>query len=189
MGHVDHGKTSLLDAIRQTNVIAGEVGGITQAIGAYHVHIKDRDIVFLDTPGHEAFTAMRARGAHVTDIVILVVAADDGVKDQTIEAINHARVAGVPIIVAINKIDKPGADPGKIKQVLTDYNLMSEEWGGDTIYCEVSAKKEGGNRRTPGNDPSAGGCYGFKGRSRSDLLAALLSKRNLIVDVVRWQQC
>lgn len=144
MGHVDHGKTSLLDAIRETNVIAGEVGGITQAIGAYHVHIKDRDIVFLDTPGHEAFTAMRARGAHVTDIVILVVAADDGVKDQTIEAINHARVAGVPIIVAVNKIDKPGADPGKIKQVLTDYNLISEEWGGDTIYCEVSAKKKQG---------------------------------------------
>ena len=144
MGHVDHGKTSLLDAIRQTNVIAGEVGGITQAIGAYHVHIKDRDIVFLDTPGHEAFTAMRARGAHVTDIVVLVVAADDGVKDQTIEAINHARVAGVPIIVAINKIDKPGADTGKIKQVLSDYNLVSEEWGGDTIYCEVSAKKKQG---------------------------------------------
>jgi translation initiation factor IF-2 len=144
MGHVDHGKTSLLDAIRQTNVIAGEVGGITQAIGAYHVHIKDRDIVFLDTPGHEAFTAMRARGAHVTDIVVLVVAADDGVKDQTIEAINHARVAEVPIIVAINKIDKPGADPGKIKQVLTDYNLLSEEWGGETIYCEVSAKKKEG---------------------------------------------
>ncbi len=144
MGHVDHGKTSLLDAIRRTNVIAGEVGGITQAIGAYHVHIKDRDIVFLDTPGHEAFTAMRARGAHVTDIVVLVVAADDGVKDQTIEAINHARVAGVPIIVAVNKIDKPGADPGKIKQVLSDYNLVSEEWGGDTIYCEVSAKKKQG---------------------------------------------
>jgi translation initiation factor IF-2 len=144
MGHVDHGKTSLLDAIRQTNVIAGEVGGITQAIGAYHVHIKDRDIVFLDTPGHEAFTAMRARGAHVTDIVVLVVAADDGVKDQTIEAINHARVAGVPIIVAVNKIDKPGADPGKIRQVLSDYNLVSEEWGGDTIYCEVSAKKKQG---------------------------------------------
>ncbi|MBN1380722.1 MAG: translation initiation factor IF-2 [Deltaproteobacteria bacterium] len=144
MGHVDHGKTSLLDAVRQTNIIDGEAGGITQAIGAYHVHIKDRDIVFLDTPGHEAFTAMRARGAKVTDIVVLVVAADDGVMEQTIEAINHSRVAGVPIIVAINKIDKPGADPGKIKQVLTEYNLVSEEWGGDTIMCEVSAKQKQG---------------------------------------------
>ncbi len=142
MGHVDHGKTSLLDAIRQTNVIDGEAGGITQAIGAYHVHINDRDIVFLDTPGHEAFTAMRARGAQVTDIVVLVVAADDGVMDQTVEAINHSKVAGVPMIVAINKIDKPGADPGKIKQALTEYGLLSEEWGGDTIFCEVSAKKK-----------------------------------------------
>ena len=144
MGHVDHGKTSLLDAIRQTNVIGGEAGGITQAIGAYHVHIKDRDIVFLDTPGHEAFTAMRARGAKVTDIVVLVVAADDGVMEQTVEAINHSRVAGVPIIVAINKIDKPGADPEKIKQALTEYNLLSEAWGGDTIFCEISAKKKEG---------------------------------------------
>jgi translation initiation factor IF-2 len=142
MGHVDHGKTSLLDAIRQTHVIDGEAGGITQAIGAYHVRIKGRDIVFLDTPGHEAFTAMRARGAKVTDIVVLVVAADDGVMDQTVEAINHAKVAGVPIIVAINKIDKPGADPGKIRQGLTEYNLLSEDWGGDTIFCEVSAKKK-----------------------------------------------
>lgn len=142
MGHVDHGKTSLLDAVRQTNVIGGEAGGITQAIGAYHVDIKGRDIVFLDTPGHEAFTAMRARGAQVTDIVVLVVAADDGIMDQTIEAINHSRVAGVPIIVAINKIDKPGADVGKIKQALTEYNLLSEEWGGETIVCEVSAKKK-----------------------------------------------
>ena len=141
MGHVDHGKTSLLDTIRQTHVIDGEAGGITQAIGAYHVQIKGREIVFLDTPGHEAFTAMRARGAKVTDIVVLVVAADDGVMDQTVEAINHARVAGVPIIVAINKIDKPGADPGKIRQTLTEYNLLSEEWGGQTIFCEVSAKK------------------------------------------------
>ncbi len=144
MGHVDHGKTSLLDAIRQTNVIDGEAGGITQAIGAYHVRIKGRDIVFLDTPGHEAFTAMRARGAQVTDIVVLVVAADDGVMGQTVEAINHAQVANVHIIVAINKIDKPGADPGKIRQALTEYNLLSEEWGGQTIFCEVSAKKKEG---------------------------------------------
>jgi len=142
MGHVDHGKTSLLDAIRQTNVIDGEAGGITQAIGAYHVHINGRDIVFLDTPGHEAFTAMRARGAQVTDIVVLVVAADDGVMDQTIEAINHSKVAGVPIIVAINKIDKPGADPEKIKQALTEHGLLSEQWGGETIFTEVSAKKK-----------------------------------------------
>ncbi len=144
MGHVDHGKTSLLDAIRETNVISGEAGGITQAIGAYHVRIKDRDIVFIDTPGHEAFTAMRARGAQVTDIVVLVVAADDGVKDQTAEAINHARSAGVPIIVAVNKIDKPEADPDKIKRELTDHNLMPEEWGGETIFAEVSAKKKVG---------------------------------------------
>jgi translation initiation factor IF-2 len=144
MGHVDHGKTSLLDAIRQTHVIDGEAGGITQAIGAYHVHINGRDIVFLDTPGHEAFTAMRARGAQVTDIVVLVVAADDGVMDQTIEAINHSKVAGVPIIVAINKIDKPGADPEKIKQALTEHGLLSEQWGGDTIFSEVSAKKKTG---------------------------------------------
>jgi translation initiation factor IF-2 len=144
MGHVDHGKTSLLDAIRQTNVIDGEAGGITQAIGAYHVHINGRDIVFLDTPGHEAFTAMRARGAQVTDIVVLVVAADDGVMGQTIEAINHSKVADVPIIVAINKIDKPGADPEKIKQELTEHGLLSEKWGGETIFCEVSAKKKTG---------------------------------------------
>lgn len=142
MGHVDHGKTSLLDAIRETRVIDGEAGGITQAIGAYHVHVNDRDIVFVDTPGHEAFTSMRARGAQVTDIVVLVVAADDGVMDQTIEAINHSKAAGVAMIVAINKIDKPAANPDQIKQKLSELGLIPEEWGGDTIFAEVSAKQK-----------------------------------------------
>ena len=142
MGHVDHGKTSLLDAIRSTNVIEGEAGGITQHIGAYKVNISGREITFLDTPGHEAFTAMRARGAQITDIAILIVAADDGVMPQTVEAINHAKAAGIPIIVAINKIDLPGANVEKIKQELMEYELVPEEWGGDTIYVPISAKKK-----------------------------------------------
>src|SRR6266478_3442410 len=141
MGHVDHGKTSLLDAIRETRVAEREAGGITQHIGAYHVTINNRDIVFLDTPGHEAFTRMRAGGAKVTDIVILVVAADDGVMPQTREAIDHARAASVPIVVAINKIDKPNANPERVKRELTELDLMPEEWGGKTVTVEVSARK------------------------------------------------
>jgi len=140
MGHVDHGKTSLLDAIRKTNVIGGEAGGITQHIGAYKVKVGQREITFLDTPGHEAFTSMRARGAQITDIAILVVAADDGIKPQTVEAINHAKAAGIPIIVAINKIDLPNANIDKVKQELMTYELVPEEWGGETICCPISAK-------------------------------------------------
>ena len=140
MGHVDHGKTSLLDYIRHANVASGEAGGITQAIGADQVTVGEKVITFLDTPGHEAFTAMRARGAMITDLAILVVAADDGIMPQTIEAINHAKAAEIPIIVAINKMDKPGANPDRIMQQLTEYGLVPEEWGGDTIVCKISAK-------------------------------------------------
>ncbi len=144
MGHVDHGKTTLLDAIRESKVTAGEAGGITQHIGAYQIEVDDKKITFLDTPGHEAFTSMRSRGAQVTDLSILVVAADDGVMPQTVEALNHAKAAGVPIIVAVNKMDKDTANPDRVMQELTEYELIPEDWGGDTIFVQLSALQNKG---------------------------------------------
>ena len=148
MGHVDHGKTSLLDYIRHANVAAGEAGGITQHIGAYTVKVNGQPITFLDTPGHAAFTEMRARGAMCTDIAILVVAADDGIMPQTIEAINHAKAANIPIIVAVNKMDKHGANPDRILTQLTEHGLTPADWGGETEVCKISAKTGDGHRRS-----------------------------------------
>ena len=190
MGHVDHGKTSLLDAIRDANVAAGEAGGITQHIGAYKITAPDgNDVVFLDTPGHEAFTAMRARGAQATDIVILVVAADDGVMQTTIEALNHAKDAEVPIIVAVNKIDKPGANPERIRQQLSEHGLIPEAWGGETIYVDVSARTKVGIEQLLADDLRCRRSCSSSRPTRTRPRAAPSSKPSSTATAVRWRRC